>query len=75
MPNRNEHERLVREVASEMGATVEISGNGHYRICGKGWYITLSSTPKRGHSKSMIQQKIKNAVMRMAVKRAEGFKR
>ncbi len=73
MPNRTEHERLVREVASEMGASVTLAGSGHLRVSKGSWFVTLPCTPKRTFSKQAIRNRIDNHVMKMAVKKADRF--
>jgi len=73
MPNRAEHERLVREVASELGATVTFSGNGHLRVAKGSWFVTLPCTPKRAWSKVHIKNRIERSIKALSVKKADRF--
>lgn len=41
--------RFIKACEDE-GLDVTMGGGGHYKVAGKGWVVTVSKTPKNGHT-------------------------
>jgi len=68
--NRAAHEANVRMVAKTFDATIEIAGNGHFKIEGKGWRVYVPSTPRCRWDEVRIRKHIVGTIFKQACEKA-----
>jgi hypothetical protein len=55
------HERELRKIAKAIGASLERTNGGHFRLAGEGWMVFTSSTPSDRRGMQNVKRDIRSA--------------